>query len=358
MTEPLLIRSYRWNYSAQFVENILPVLREQVEARDVIILDNNVATLYPEIAAFAGCRNHHLIEPAESAKTYQCLTPLLDALIRGGFTKSDRLIAIGGGIVQDITAFTASILLRGVNWLFFPTNLLAQCDSCIGSKTSINFGEYKNQLGGFYPPKAIYIATAMLTTLSASELRSGIGEMLHYFCVAGRAELDWSKPRLAPALEQGQGLDELIHRSLSIKKSMVEIDEFDQGPRNVFNYGHSFGHALESATNFAVPHGIAVGFGMDLANLISARLGLIAMNLRNELREIFAPVWRDVNLDTLNLPRYFNALGKDKKNEGREIKVILTKGPGHMFKTTLLLDDATKMFIQSYFTSQGWTHAL
>ena len=143
---------------------------------------------------------------------------MLESLISGGFTKSDRLIAVGGGIIQDITAFTASILLRGVKWIFFPTNLLSQCDSCIGSKTSINFGEYKNQLGGFYPPQAIYIATSMLQTLPEPELRSGIGEMLHYFCVSGRDDFDWSKPKLKPALEHGKELDELIHRSLSIKE--------------------------------------------------------------------------------------------------------------------------------------------
>ncbi|MFH0880889.1 MAG: 3-dehydroquinate synthase [Lentisphaerota bacterium] len=354
MYEPLTIRSHRGDYSVRFVEQTLPVLQESLCERDVMILDKNVAGLYPELAGFAQKRRNHLIAPYEEAKTYQALTPLLESLIAGGFTKTDRLVAVGGGIVQDITAFTASILFRGVPWLFFPTNLLSQCDSCIGSKTSINFGAYKNLLGGFYPPREIYVAPSMLATLADQEIRSGLGEMMHYFCVASRADWEWAQPLMAAAVKQREGLPELIYRSLSIKKAMVERDEFDQGPRNVFNYGHSFGHALESATDFAVPHGIAVGFGMDLANLLSARQKLIPMALRNELRASYALVWQDTDFKELNFARYFDALCKDKKNEGTQIKVILTRGLGQMFKTTLSLDQDTRHFIQDYFQKKRW----
>jgi 3-dehydroquinate synthase len=356
--QPLTIRSYRGDYSASFVEQPLPILQEVVRDRDVVILDKHVAGLYPELGQFAQAHRHQLITPCEEAKSYQALAPLLEKLITEGFTKTDRLMAIGGGIVQDITAFTASILFRGVSWLFFPTNLLSQCDSCIGSKTSINFGSYKNLLGGFYPPREIYIAPAFLATLGSQEIRSGLGEMMHYFCVAGREDWDWARPRLAAAAERKDGLSELIHRSLSIKKAMIERDEFDQGPRNVFNYGHSFGHALESATDFSVPHGIAVSFGMDLANLLSVRQGLIPMALRNELREAYALVWQDIRLEALDLARYFAALGKDKKNEGTQIKVILTRGLGQMFKTTLVLDPDTRQFIEGYFHSKLWEKPL
>ncbi|NCD34515.1 MAG: 3-dehydroquinate synthase [Spartobacteria bacterium] len=333
------IKSYRREYSVDFTDNIVTVLKEQVHARDMLIMDRNVHDLYPELATFVASHRHRLITPSEPAKSYQALTPLIEELIEGGFSKTDRLIGIGGGIIQDITAFTASILFRGVNWLFFPTNLLTQCDSCIGSKTSINFGHYKNQLGGFYPPEKIYLATAMLKTLPERDFRSGIGEMLHYFCVNGREDVDWAKSRVADALNSGTGIDELIHRSLSIKKAMIERDEFDQGPRNVFNYGHSFGHAIESATHFEVPHGIAVSFGMDMANQISVKLGLIDASLQQELHELFAPVWQGTSLEPMDFDEFLSALKKDKKNEGTQIKVILTKGLGQMFKTTLTLDD-------------------
>jgi 3-dehydroquinate synthase len=346
--ENMKIKSYRREYSVEFVGEFLPVLTEQVRERDMIILDKNVHDLYPELAGFVKGRRHRLLAPSEQAKSYQALAPLIDELIRGGFSKTDRLVAIGGGIVQDITAFTASILFRGVGWLFFPTNLLTQCDSCIGSKTSINFGEYKNQLGGFYPPEHIFVCTGMLETLSDRDFRSGIGEMWHYFCVSGREDVNWAKKRVFEALESKKGLDELIFRSLSIKKAMIERDEFDQGPRNVFNFGHSFGHAIESATDFAVPHGIAVSFGMDLANLISVKLNLIDLALRNELREQFEPVWKGFSVKNVDFERFLGALKRDKKNEGTQIKVILTRGLGDMFKTTLELDDEMLDLMRDY----------
>lgn len=348
MCEAMKIRSYRGEYSVQFVADMLPVLQEQVRERDMILLDRHVHDLYPELAAFVTTRRHRLIVPTEEAKSYEALTPLIGELIEGGFSKTDRLIAVGGGIIQDITAFTASILFRGVKWLFFPTNLLTQCDSCIGSKTSINFGPYKNQLGGFYPPEAVILAVSMLKTLLERDFRSGIGEMLHYFCVSGRNDVDWAKIRLPQALKSGKGVEELIQRSLLIKKAMIERDEFDEGPRNVFNYGHSFGHAIESATDFAVPHGIAVSFGMDLANLISVKLGLIDLGLRNELRELFEPVFEGFSLKKMDMERFLKALKRDKKNEGAEIKVILTRGLGQMFKTTLTLDKDMMALIRAF----------
>jgi 3-dehydroquinate synthase len=353
MNVKMNIRSYRCEYSLRFVADILPVLQAQVRARDVILLDQQVYNLYPELAAFVCGKQCIIINPTEEAKSYQSLTPLIGDLVEGGFSKTDRLIAIGGGIIQDITAFTASILFRGVKWLFFPTNLLTQCDSCIGSKTSINFGVYKNQLGGFYPPKGIFLSSRMLETLDDRDYRSGIGEMLHYFCVSGREDVDWAKKRICESVKTRNGIDDLIFRSLSIKKAMIELDEFDEGPRNVFNYGHSFGHAIESATNFAVPHGIAVSFGMDLANLISVHMGLVDSSLRHELRELFQIVWAGYSLRGVAIGRFWDALKRDKKNEGEQIKVILTRGLGQMFKTTMPLDQEMKSLIEQFIKDNG-----
>ena len=172
-----------------------------------------------------------------------------------------------------------------MEWIFFPTNVLTQCDSCIGSKTSINFKHFKNQLGGFYPPSAIYIDTQFTTTLGEREIASGLGEMLHYFLVNSTADFNLFLEHAPSVRKGGAGLEVLMHRSLEIKKAMIEIDEFDQGPRNVFNYGHTFGHALESATNYLIPHGAAVSYGIDLANLVSVHFGLLTIEKRNRIRQ-------------------------------------------------------------------------
>jgi 3-dehydroquinate synthase len=156
MFDPLTVRSYRGDYVVRFVEQVLPVLRETVRDRDVIFLDKRVGGLYPELAEFTQTRRCRTIDPTEEAKTFQSLAPLLESLITDNFTKTDRLIAIGGGITQDIAAFTASILYRGVPWIFFPTNLLSQCDSCIGSKTSI-FRRLQKHAGRILsPPGNLY----------------------------------------------------------------------------------------------------------------------------------------------------------------------------------------------------------
>lgn len=352
MTEDFTIRSYRHMYKVSFVSDFAKVLQVELRPGDRLIVDQNVWNLFPELAACVGDYSRIMIDTGEDAKSYEALIPLLQKLINERFTKSNRLIAIGGGIVQDITAFTASILFRGVDWLFFPTNLLSQCDSCIGSKTSINFGSYKNQLGGFYPPKAIFIDLAFLNTLPTRELYSGFGEMLHYFLVSGDSEFQWVSERIDKALQDREVLQEMILRSLRIKKTMIERDEFDVGPRNVFNYGHSFGHALESATGYAVPHGIAVSYGMDMANIISARMGFISMSLRNRIRTVLEKILIKAPLEYINSASFISALAHDKKNEGMEIKVILTKGVGKMFKTTLVLNEEITKVVDRFFVDE------
>lgn len=350
----MIIHSYHHEYIVNFVDEYLPPLVKHIRERDVVFIDKNIFILYPEIAEVVQNGRHRIIESNEEAKSFHALIPVIDSLLADGMTKTDRIIAIGGGIIQDVTAFTASILFRGIDWIFFPTNLLSQADSCIGSKTSINFKAYKNQLGGFYPPREIFIATSFLKTLPERDVLSGLGEMMHYFCVSKDNDFAWAKDNLIVAVRDKIDFDTLIRRSLLIKKNMIERDEFDTGPRNVFNYGHSFGHALESVTNYTVPHGIAVCFGMDLANCISVKLGLISVGLRNEIRHALIQVWEKTELNLSNCEPFFVALGHDKKNEGTNIKVILTRGFGEMFKTTLVLDKDMKIFICEYFARKQW----
>ena len=177
-------------------------------------------------------------------------------------------------------------MYRGVDWIFFPTTLLAQGDSCIGSKTSINFGKFKNQVGGFYPPVNIYIDLAFLATLKDIDIKSGLGEMCHYYIVAGEEDFMRYKREYDFALSDKNVLAGIIARSLEIKKGYIEIDEFDQKERQVFNYGHSFGHAIESLTDYRIPHGIAVSYGMDMANFISVKLDYIPETIRVDVGQL------------------------------------------------------------------------
>lgn len=326
------IQSYRKPYSVHFVSDAVEALKTELKPGDAFIVDQRVYGLYAE-KLDPVLEGHRVIqiEAVEDRKSYDGVRPIIMELIENGFKKNHRLVAIGGGITQDVTAFMASILYRGVEWIFLPTNLLSQCDSCIGSKTSINFVNYKNQIGGFYPPRLILSDPSFLETLEDQEIRSGLGEMAHYYLVEGDEAFSRYETNVEEALERGPALLDLIQESLAIKKRMIEIDEFDEGPRNVFNYGHSFGHAIEGYTHYGIPHGLAVSFGMDIANAHSVRLGLIPDELRQRVRATLRKVWNRVEFPEIDLESYINILRKDKKNMDDAVRVILTKGMGEMY---------------------------
>jgi 3-dehydroquinate synthase len=332
--ESFSVKSYRGEYSVRFVEDAFLRLAEELREGDWLFVDANIARLYEkQLAPLAEKFPIKKVEAAEPSKSYDGVRPIILELIENGFKKNNRLVAIGGGITQDVTAFISSILYRGVDWIFVPTNLLSQCDSCIGSKTSINFADYKNQIGGFFPPALILIDTAFLDTLEDSEIRSGLGEMAQYFLVESEEAFARYESALDDALAMGPALKELIGESLAIKKRMIELDEFDEGPRNVFNYGHSFGHAIEGYTAYAVPHGIAVSYGMDLANEVSHAMGMIDRDMVDRVSGCLAKVRSKTPLPEIELDRYLGYLKKDKKNTSQGIRLILTKGYGKMFLT-------------------------
>jgi 3-dehydroquinate synthase len=351
MSEKLVIKSVFRYYSVDFVEDYLVALKSMAEEGDFFVVDRVITELYSEILSVAGDRIW-IVDSHETAKSYEGVIPLFERLIEGGFRKNHRLFAIGGGITQDVCGFISSLLYRGIDWFFFPTNMLTQCDSCIGSKTSINFRAYKNMLGGFYPPAGVVIDTSFLDSLGEREISSGLGEMLHYMLVTSEEDLALFMEK-APPLRAGSGdLETIMHRSLAIKKAMIEIDEFDQGPRCVFNYGHSFGHALESAVGYAIPHGISVSYGIDLANLVSVHYGLIPMDVRNRYRKACEIVFNGYPLPEVEMGAYLSALKKDKKNVGKQLGLILTRGAGDMFKRLSDLDPELEKLISDFFAKK------
>jgi 3-dehydroquinate synthase len=347
------VKSVIHNYEVKFIEDTKATLNSILREGDFIIIDKKIKELYSEeLTTILSSYKHIGIEATENQKSYQGVEPIINSLINNGFRKNHRLVAIGGGITQDTAAFMASIMYRGVDWIFLPTTLLAQCDSCIGSKTSINFGEFKNQIGGFYPPNQILINPAFLNTLSHKEIQSGLGEMLHYYIVAGEDDFRRFKADYPKAITDKKVLAGLIARSLEIKKGYIEIDEFDKKERQVFNYGHSFGHAIESLTNYTVPHGIAVSFGMDMANYISMKLGLIPQSIRDDVRELVELIFEGYDIKGIDLDNYLTALSKDKKNVGSQLGLILSKGYGKIFKNIMDADDQFKGWIKDYFENE------
>lgn len=344
------IKSQIHDYEVSFVDNLDQSLGLELIEGDFIIIDKKIKELYADsFSKVLENFKHILIEASETQKSYEGVIPVMNSLMTQGFKKNHRLIAIGGGITQDVTAFIASILYRGVDWLFYPTSLLAQGDSCIGSKTSINFREFKNQVGGFYPPRKVFIYPDFVNTLPKSEIQSGMGEMLHYFIVSGQEDFDFYKSLYKSAFDNKSDLRKIIQKSLKIKKSYIERDEFDRHIRQVFNYGHSFGHAIESLTNYAIPHGVAVSFGMDLSNFVSVKMGLIGPEIREEVREITSYIWNGYSINELDPEKLIKALGRDKKNVGNQLGLILNKGYGKIYKDLVDPGEPFQAWIEDYF---------
>lgn len=353
MLEPLTIRSHRGPYPVRFDERPFAGLEDGLPDDAHLLIDERVAQLHADALGLAlGGRSVLRIKASEDAKSLERFPAYAAHLIDHGIRRDHVLVAVGGGVIQDITAFLAATLLRGVPWRFYPTTLLAQADSCIGSKSSINVLSYKNQLGTFTPPAEIAISAVVLDTLDEADVRSGIGEMLKAHIIASWDDtraIARDYPRIAT---DRRVMARYIRRSLEIKQAKIEADEFDRDVRLVMNYGHTFGHALETATEYAIPHGIAVTLGMDMANAHARRLGRIDGTTHAELHAVLAPNYRGFERVPLDPDRFFRAIARDKKNRGGDLSLVLLQGgPGRLSLERHPFDEAFRAACREYFTA-------
>ena len=347
--DELIIQSHRGPYNVRF-GRAFAGLESGLADKEHLIIDALVSDLYSKALRKALAGHSVLrIVANENNKSLERLPDYVGHLLDHGVRRDHVLVDVGGGIIQDIAAFISATLLRGLPWRFYPTTLLAQADSCIGSKSSINVGPYKNQLGTFTPPKEISISTDVLDSLDERELRSGTGEMIKVHIISGWEDTRAIASDYPRILRDKVVMTHYIRRSLEIKKTKVEVDEFDQDERLIMNYGHSFGHAIESATNYAIPHGIGVTIGMDMANYISLRLGLIGQKVFDELHSLLSMNYSGFERISVPEDRFFAALARDKKNTERNLFFILLRGPGGVFRERLSDDERFRGLCRAYF---------
>jgi len=323
VSERLVIKSHKAPYAVEFADEPFVELGAKGVQRHYIV-DARVAELYrSQLADVLDSKSVLLIEAKEGNKSLERCPDYVAHLMARGIKRGHLLVAVGGGVIQDITCFLGAVLLRGVEWHFYPTTLLAQADSCIGSKSSINVGPYKNVVGTYTPPVQIWLSPQVLATLPETEIRSGIGEMLKVHMIAGPREFDRIAADYTAIVADPAVMRTYILRSLEIKKEIIEQDEFDRGIRNVMNLGHSFGHAIESATDFGIPHGIAVTIGMDMANFTAVRLGLMGEAHFRRMHPTLAANYRNYEQTPVPMDRFLAAIGKDKKNTDAKLGLIL-----------------------------------
>lgn len=353
MSDTISIKSILKEYTVFFRSNITEDIVKLSTEGAYFVIDANVSKLYAGIFSKLPADRTIVIEANEKNKTLDKCKEIIECLVEKKIRKNNILVAIGGGITQDVTAFTASILYRGIDWQFIPTTLLAQGDSCIGSKTSINLGDKKNLVGNFYPPSAIYIDSKFLNTLGDADIKSGIGEMIHFYMYSGSNFFERIIKNHAALLAERHLFRDYTRESLSIKKSVIQIDEYDRGERNKFNYGHTFGHALETVTQYEINHGQSVTVGMDLANTIAFNYGLMTPEVYEHLRGLLKVNIPPYPYSQIDLEAYVDALSKDKKNVGNDLVCILAERPGKLFKHRMLMDERFKAVVRTYFKDVG-----
>ncbi len=245
-------------------------------------------------------------------------------------TKQTIIIAIGGGVIQDITTFSAHVYYRGLRWVFVPTTLLSMCDSCIGAKASINFNNFKNQLGAFHSPHRVLICLPFLDTLSDTEIISGYGEILKLL-LTGSAE---QFALLRDAVEQGglrnTDLSRLIFESLNVKKKIIEEDEYERDLRRILNYGHTFGHALEAITHHGIPHGKAVAWGVDLVNYLAVERGLLDRAEYDSIHAFIRKHFAHRLTQPVSAQELIDTTRRDKKVADGKVNLILLRTAGEL----------------------------
>lgn len=321
------IQSYNKVYSVDIIDS-LDIAAITNGIKYLIVVDKAVFTIYQDtLFKQVDHENVILIEANENNKTIDAALELCRRMAEVSFKRNSTLISIGGGIIQDVTGFAANIYNRGVKWIFIPTTLLAQCDSCIGAKTSLNYLRYKNILGTFYAPDQVLIDLNLVLTLSEDDYRSGLGEIAKFNIMAAVDGIDLLENNLDKLLGRNiEVLSLFLKRSLVFKKKFIEADEFDKGPRNLLNFAHTFGHAFETVSQYAVPHGQAVTLGLITANLISCNRGILDSALKNRIEQLcirlvsvqLCPQWFDAD-------NIIEAMKKDKKQTSDNLTVVLFK---------------------------------
>lgn len=336
----LPVRSGQGDYQVEFFGDVAELAGAIPRSGAMVLADRRVAQLYdaslaPVFAQLPTC----LVDATEDEKTLDGVGRLATWLQQHNATRYTQLVCVGGGIVQDLATFTAHVYYRGIKLVLVPTTLLSMSDSCIGAKCGINHNEFKNQLGVFHSPSRVLMSTRFAETLSDLDVASGYGEVLKLMLTGPGTHLQ----RLIDAVDagglRGPALPGLVRDSLEVKRQIIEADEYEADLRRVLNYGHTFGHSLEKLTAHAVPHGLAVAWGIDVVNYLAFRRGLLD---RSVFEVVHAFVRRHLSC---TIPRAITAseliagARRDKKVQDGLVNLVLLERPGALRIVKTPFDD-------------------
>jgi len=333
---PFTVSSFPRPYAVRIVK-MLDEYNALINAADFLIIDATIARLYG-IGEQDGANVFSVI-PTEDNKTLDTASQIIDKMIDLGISKGSNVLAVGGGIVQDLSACACALFRRGQPFTYMPTTTLGQLDSCVGAKCAVNTLKAKNILGLFSAPIEVVIPTFTIQSMPAMDHRAGLAEMLR-LCLTASMDAVEAYRELLPAIAKPESMDlsayaKAVSVSLSIKKTVVDFDEYERDVRRSMNYGHTFGHAIEKLSNFQIPHGLSVLLGMHIANTYATTIGLMSPTCLETLTPIFKQTAHGImlpktiaeNLDPVDIISQFRY---DKKGNGSSVPLILIQEPGSM----------------------------
>lgn len=314
----------------------------------VIVTDDIVEKLYADtvvksLANYGILVDVFVFTNGEESKSHKTLIELYDFMSEKAITRTDLIIALGGGVVGDLTGFAAATYLRGLDFIQIPTTLLAQTDSSIGGKTAVNIASGKNLVGAFKQPKCVICDTATLKTLSYEIYSDGMSEIIKYGMIRSKSLFDL----LSNKVTENQ-LEDVITECINIKKSVVETDEFDKGERMLLNFGHTFGHAIEKYYNYTgISHGKAVAIGMMIISEYSEKAGITEKGTTEKLKSCLEKYNLPTSID-VPVSQLIGTCLNDKKRETDNINVILCESIGKSEVKKLSIPEFYKLMEVDY----------
>lgn len=322
------------------------------EQKICIVTDSNVKKLYADsvkekLETFFSKVFVYTFQAGEENKNTDSINGLYEFLIKNHFDRQDILLALGGGVVGDMTGYAAATYLRGIDFIQVPTTLLSQTDSSIGGKTGVDFMQYKNMIGAFYMPRLVYMNLSVLKTLPKEQLVSGFGEILKHGLIKDFAYFNWLKEHYDAIWNlEYEFLEEMIYRSCDIKREIVERDPKEKGERALLNFGHTIGHAIEKLSDFKLSHGSCVGLGMIAASYLSKCLGNLSDKELSNIEKTMANFGLKTRVEGLDASTILMTSKSDKKMVGNQIKFVLLQTPGNAYIYKDLSDEQILSAIQ------------
>lgn len=330
------IKSKLYDYEVLFVNDFTKEMAGYAE-HTAYIVDRNVYQLYGDKMSAIDNAKIFFMDAEEHCKNMDKVMEIIHFLKRIGVRKDWTVVCVGGGITQDVTTVACNLFLRNVDWHFFPTTLLAMCDSCIGGKCGINLGQYKNQIGVFYPPKRIVIDVQFLNTLSEADYLNGWGELLKFSLT--NDELFFEELKKEDHYIPCDKIAQYIHKGLDVKKAVIEEDEFESDLRRILNYGHTFGHALEAYTDNRIPHGEGVIWGIDVVNYIAWKEKLISLEYYQEIKALIKKAFIQKEILIEEPLKLFEIIKTDKKVRNGIINLAVLDAPSHLIVYPMPIDN-------------------